>query len=98
MKSFTARLMIALTVLGMGGDAALADGVIAPGAELQTLSKDFAFSEGPASEAFRADLVSRPLHGVHPGVTVASDGSKVADVRLHWSVGGGARRLLEGPW
>jgi gluconolactonase len=51
MKSFTASFIMALTILGMGSDIALGDGVIAPGAELQTLSKDFAFSEGPASDA-----------------------------------------------
>ena len=51
MQSFTAPFTFVLLFLVLGGPAALADGIIAPGAKLETLSTDFKFSEGPASDA-----------------------------------------------
>ncbi len=51
MQSLTAPFMVVLSFLVLGGPAALADGIIAPGAKLETLSTDFKFSEGPASDA-----------------------------------------------
>ena len=51
MQSLTAPFMVVLSFLVLGSSAALADGIIAPGAKLETLSTDFKFSEGPASDA-----------------------------------------------
>ena len=51
MQSLTAPFMVVLSFLVLGSSVALADGIIAPGAKLETLSTDFKFSEGPASDA-----------------------------------------------
>ena len=41
---------LCLIILG-SATASFADGVVAPGAKLEKLSGDFAFTEGPASDA-----------------------------------------------
>src|SRR4051812_44741153 len=49
-KSATSIILVLLSLLPFS-PAALADSLIAPGAKLETLSTDFIFSEGPASDA-----------------------------------------------
>ncbi|HET6246374.1 MAG TPA: SMP-30/gluconolactonase/LRE family protein [Tepidisphaeraceae bacterium] len=51
MQSSTVLFILVLGVFFMGSHAVLADGIIAPGAKLQTLSTEFKFAEGPACDA-----------------------------------------------
>jgi gluconolactonase len=51
MQRFPARFVLVLTVMVLAGCSAPAGSIFAPGAKLETLSTDFKFAEGPASDA-----------------------------------------------
>lgn len=51
MQSNAAAFLLVLGIIALVSPAARADGIIAPGATLQTLATDFKFTEGPASDA-----------------------------------------------